>query len=150
MMGCSAEGGTEHFIMFKGEDTGVMSGHAYGVIDVFELPDDRCKNYHKSHRLIVLRNPWGYGEWKLNWSDNPDYSKKIDEFKGAVDAYYDAEIKKATDKGEEPPERYKPGVDDGAFIMSFRDFRRTFCNLFQCMYIFLMIYLATSPPSSAA
>jgi hypothetical protein len=95
MMGCSAEGGTEHFIQVNGEDSGVMSGHAYGVIDVFELPYEPAKNYHKSHRLIILRNPWGYGEWKLKWSDNPDYSAKIDQFKGQIDAYYDVEIKKA-------------------------------------------------------
>lgn len=39
MMGCSAEGGTEFTILISGEDTGIMSGHAYGVIDVFEIED---------------------------------------------------------------------------------------------------------------
>ena len=72
MMGCSAEGETETYIEIKGEDSGIMSGHAYGIIDVFEIPDDKCLNYHKSHRLLKVRNPWGYGEWKLKWSENPD------------------------------------------------------------------------------
>ena len=39
MMGCSAEGGKEAHIMIKGEDSGIMSGHAYSIIDVFELKD---------------------------------------------------------------------------------------------------------------
>jgi calpain len=62
-MGCSAEGGTENKILVKGEESGIMSGHAYGIIDVFELKDEECTNYHKSRRLIRLKNPWGYGEW---------------------------------------------------------------------------------------
>ncbi len=36
-MGCSAEGETEGFIEINEESTGVMSGHAYSIIDVFEL-----------------------------------------------------------------------------------------------------------------
>jgi hypothetical protein len=39
MLGCSAEGGTELYIKINDEDTGVMSGHAYGILDVFEIPD---------------------------------------------------------------------------------------------------------------
>jgi hypothetical protein len=78
MMGCSAEGETEANILVNGEDSGIMSGHAYGIMDVFELKDDNSENYHKSHRLVRIRNPWGYGEWKLKWSENPDYSAKLD------------------------------------------------------------------------
>ena len=73
MLGCSAEGETELFIQVNGEDSGIMSGHAYGILNVFEIPDPKSKNYHKSHRLLVIKNPWGYGEWKLKWSENPDY-----------------------------------------------------------------------------
>lgn len=77
MMGCSAEGGTEATITMNGEDTGIMSGHAYSVIDVFELKDQKCKNYHKSHRLLRLRNPWGHGEWRLKWSEDEDHKTKL-------------------------------------------------------------------------
>ncbi len=37
-MGCSAEGATEGFIELEGQDTGVMSGHAYSILDVIEIP----------------------------------------------------------------------------------------------------------------
>lgn len=36
-MGCSADGETEGFILHNNENTGVMSGHAYSIIDVFTL-----------------------------------------------------------------------------------------------------------------
>ena len=36
-MGCSAEGETEGFIYIDDENTGIMSGHAYSIIDVFEI-----------------------------------------------------------------------------------------------------------------
>lgn len=39
MIGCSADGGTEHDILLDGEDTGLFSGHAYAVTDLFELDD---------------------------------------------------------------------------------------------------------------
>lgn len=106
MMGCSAEGETETYIQIKGEDSGIMSGHAYGIIDVFEIPDDKCLNYHKSHRLVKVRNPWGYGEWKLKWSENPDNIQKLDTFLPQIESYDASEIKKANDAGIEPPERF--------------------------------------------
>jgi hypothetical protein len=80
MMGCSAEGAADSYIMINGEDSGIMSGHAYAIIDIFELPDQTCKNYHKSHRLMIIRNPWGFGEWKLKWSENKDYVEKLEKF----------------------------------------------------------------------
>lgn len=54
MMGCSASGETEGFIEIEGENTGLLSGHAYSILDVFELPfsedvvqnGQKSKNYH--------------------------------------------------------------------------------------------------------
>lgn len=89
MMGCSAEGGTELYIELNGIDTGLMSGHAYGILDIFEIPDDSCKNYHKSHRLLKLMNPWGYGEWKLKWSEEPDQFGKLEKHLAEINNYYD-------------------------------------------------------------
>ena len=106
MMGCSAEGDTELYIKFNDEDTGIMSGHAYGIIDIFEIQDENADNYHKSHRILKVRNPWGYGEWKLKWSENPDYSEKLDKFWDKIMEYYDIAIGNAKKAGEEPPERY--------------------------------------------
>ena len=38
MMGCSASGEIEGYIQTDEGSSGVMSGHAYSIIDVFELP----------------------------------------------------------------------------------------------------------------
>ena len=37
MMGCSVAGDVERQIMIDGMPAGIMTGHAYGIIDVFEL-----------------------------------------------------------------------------------------------------------------
>lgn len=39
---------------------GLVSGHAYSVIDVV---------HSHGYKLIKLRNPWGRGEWEGDWSD---------------------------------------------------------------------------------
>jgi len=44
------------------QDTGIISGHAYGILDV--------KQVSTGDRLVQIRNPWGSGEWKGRWSDN--------------------------------------------------------------------------------
>lgn len=68
MMGCSAEGATEGFIEIDGISSGVMTGHAYSLLDVIELPylaedADKKKKNRGFHRLLRIRNPWGHGEW---------------------------------------------------------------------------------------
>jgi hypothetical protein len=96
MMGCSASGETEGFIQIEGENTGLLSGHAYSVLDVFELPyskdvgqnGQKSQNYHQNHRLLRIRNPWGYGEWQLKWSENPDYREKVDSYMPLINEYY--------------------------------------------------------------
>lgn len=81
-----------------------------------------------------MRNPWGHGEWKLKWSEEKEHSQRLDKYLVKIDAYYDEEIKNAIRAGVEPPEKYKSGVDDGLFLICYKDWRRLFCNLFQCMY----------------
>lgn len=39
MMGCSVVGDVEREIMRDGIKTGIMSGHAYGLLEAFELKD---------------------------------------------------------------------------------------------------------------
>ena len=68
-MGCSVTGGTEHAIRIDGVNTGILSGHAYSLNDVFHLEDDQKDSERKSHRLMRVRNPWGRGEWQGKWSD---------------------------------------------------------------------------------
>ncbi len=43
---------------------GIISGHAYSLIDVHEF-----EHLGQLVRLIKLRNPWGLGEWTGDWSD---------------------------------------------------------------------------------
>lgn len=72
LMGCSVTGGTEKSIRIDGVDTGIMSGHAYSLNDIFELADEEMENPRKTHRLLRVRNPWGRGEWKGKWSDDSE------------------------------------------------------------------------------
>ena len=37
MMGCSANGGIEGKIEQNGEDTGMLTGHAYSIAKIFEI-----------------------------------------------------------------------------------------------------------------
>lgn len=63
--------------MIDGERTGIMSGHAYGLNDVFTVGDNR---------LLRIRNPWGKTEWNGPWSD---YSPEIDQNRAAIQKYVD-------------------------------------------------------------
>ena len=69
-MGCSSSGETEGMIKYNGLPSGIMSGHAYGIIDVFEIPNEQLVRERKTHRLLRVRNPWGQGEWQGKWSDS--------------------------------------------------------------------------------
>jgi calpain len=46
-----------------------MSGHAYAIIDAFEVNDPSLEKERKTHRLLRVRNPWGETEWNGKWSD---------------------------------------------------------------------------------
>jgi calpain, invertebrate len=52
----------------NGYRSGIMAGHAYGIIDVFEIPDQEMRNIRKTHRILRVRNPYGHGEWTGKWS----------------------------------------------------------------------------------
>jgi hypothetical protein len=56
--------------------------HAYGLNDVFEIPDpfQDPKEKPEPQRLLRLRNPWGKSEWLGAWSDaSPEAAKYADE-----------------------------------------------------------------------
>lgn len=75
-MGCSRTGGTEKTFEYEGENSGIMSGHAYSLNDVMEIEDeDLAVKGKTAHRLLRVRNPWGRGEWKLHWSDESEEIK---------------------------------------------------------------------------
>ena len=51
------------------KDTGLVARHVYTVVGVAE---------ENGKRYVVVRNPWGHGEWKGEGSDgNPDGIFKI-------------------------------------------------------------------------
>ncbi len=35
-------------------------------------------NSHNNHRMLRLRNPWGYGEWTMKWSEKGEYEEKLE------------------------------------------------------------------------
>eukprot|EP01112_Ceratiomyxa_fruticulosa_P010738 TRINITY_DN2856_c0_g1_i1.p1 TRINITY_DN2856_c0_g1~~TRINITY_DN2856_c0_g1_i1.p1 ORF type:complete len:614 (-),score=139.62 TRINITY_DN2856_c0_g1_i1:132-1973(-) len=106
MMGAAICSGKE----IPDKSTGLISGHAYGVLSVRETND-------KKYKLIQLRNPWGSFEWKGKWSDgskewNSTYIKEM------------GEVEK----------------DDGAFWMSLEDFRRYYDKITVCRIFNLKLF----------
>jgi hypothetical protein len=50
-----------------------------------------------------VRNPWGHGEWMLDWSDNPlnkdpDYMK-LSKYQKDLDKFYENKIARAKQNG---------------------------------------------------
>ena len=76
--------------------SGVVGSHAYTVIGAYEV---------EKHKLLKLRNPWGTGEFKGDFSDSSPLW--TDSLKKAV-GYQSA--------------------DDGIFFMTLRDFRGLYDN----------------------
>ncbi|KAG8945068.1 hypothetical protein FRC04_001229 [Tulasnella sp. 424] len=79
----------------SGEDTGLYGRHAYALLKAVE---------YEGRRFLVIRNPWGKGEWKGRWSDG---SKEWN------DEFADG-LKKALGG-------FKFG-DDGEFVQEYHDF----------------------------
>jgi hypothetical protein len=55
LFGCS----TGWFGRGWGERKGIIESHAYSVMKAVEMD---------GKRLLLLKNPWGKGEWKGPWS----------------------------------------------------------------------------------
>lgn len=77
-----------------GERKGIIEGHAYSIMRAVEMDGER---------LLLLKNPWGKGEWTGPWSDGskewtPQWMTKLDHRFG----------------------------DDGAFWISYADFLKKY------------------------
>ena len=65
--------------------TGVETNHAYSLMKCFEEKLDNGQ----AIRLVQIRNPWGFAEWKGDWADfskgtlpecwekNPELKKRL-------------------------------------------------------------------------
>lgn len=67
-----------------GERKGIMELHAYSVMRAVEMD---------GQRLVMLKNPWGKGEWKGPWSDGskewtPEWLKKLNHRFGDDGAFW--------------------------------------------------------------
>eukprot|EP00397_Hematodinium_sp_SG-2012_P015242 GEMP01015518.1.p1 GENE.GEMP01015518.1~~GEMP01015518.1.p1 ORF type:complete len:652 (+),score=147.83 GEMP01015518.1:91-2046(+) len=82
---------------------GLVERHAYTVIQVIEIEDQR---------LLKLRNPWGNSkEWNGSWSDESDLWQKHEGIRTALNHVV---------------------ADDGTFWMNFEDFREIFTGVNIC------------------
>jgi len=125
MMGCSVESkgnNMEQEVFFNNRHTGILAGHAYSILDVFEIPKPRSNKNRKKSRLLRIRNPWGRKEWNGKWSDDSVETKKNKEkIENELNEKY---------KGTH--EKINLSQEDGTFLMCFSDFRNIFNKLFIC------------------
>lgn len=117
---------------------GLKMKHAYSIIGVCEIK----LNKNKTQKLIMLRNPWGNGEWSGEWSDDSDMKEKyIDQIK---EAFMNRKIAKNTgltaasvaggvDETSNDVEDLFDNKNDGVFLMSFEDWLKYYTHLFFCI-----------------
>jgi hypothetical protein len=117
LMGCSIAGeGKEGQLIIDDNPTGLIMNHAYGLIDAFELGEDKNG---QPFRLLRMRNPWGNMEWTGRWSSE---SKEMKKFRDQLVDYA-----KSLPKDEEFDIDSK---DDGMFFMAFEDWKDIFTTVF--------------------
>ncbi|XP_061482103.1 calpain-14 [Rhineura floridana] len=101
LMGCQTQSGPRRVLQ-----NGLVTGHAYTVTGIRKVT---CK--HGPENLVRLRNPWGNGEWKGDWSDSSGKWELLS-----------------------PKEKIllRRNYDDGEFWMSVQDFKTYFVGLMIC------------------
>lgn len=136
IMGCATDDIADKGNDDQDEGTGLCGLHAYSLLAAYELTQDgsgyRVKRPSEpkdpsSVRLVKIRNPWGKGEWKGEWSDNdprwtPQLLKEVGHRK----------------------------ADDGIFFMPLTEFLKYYGNYSMCYYHDNYVYSAqqyTSKPS---
>ena len=120
ILACSvdAKGKEKQDVIYKGDKSGLISGHAYALLKAFEIPKPVSKKERKTSRLLLLKNPWGVKEWNGKWSDN---SKEVEQ---------NAQLILNALKVKLPKQKQENISEDGRFLISFSDFRSIFNNLF--------------------
>ena len=69
---------------------GLRQRHAYSLLalgEVHGLEDDNRKKYDEPLKFVVLRNPWGFGEWTGEWSDTDDKRRSKPNNKAMMDSF---------------------------------------------------------------
>ena len=129
MMGCSVSGAVEGQVIHQGLPTGVMSGHAYAILDLLMIGKETGKG---RSRLLRLRNPWGQTEWIGKWADK---SEQITTSKEKIMEHYKSIVQESVFKKiklHNLEEYQGKDEDDGIFFMCYNDWREIFTNLYLC------------------
>jgi calpain-15 len=117
--------------------TGLCGNHAYSLLSAYELVQGSRglrliqpgeKSSPNNVRLVELRNPWGKGEWKGEWSDR--------------DRRWTPELAKAMNHSLK---------EDGKFLMPFKTFLKYFHDYQMCFFHDNYVYSAqryNSKPSA--
>jgi hypothetical protein len=118
LMGCSIKGNGKEGAQINddGKPTGLILNHAYSLLMIFEMEND--KKPDEPIRLIVLRNPWGHGEWEGAWSGDSDELKA-----------HTVELEDYIDNLP-PDDQFDLDADDGIFIMHYDDWKENYSTLF--------------------
>ena len=102
------------------KEIGLVSGHAYSITNLYEFeipnnnPDPKEKNKPKQAlRLVQLRNPWSYYEWKGDFCDDSEKWNMIPDLKQKVGLV---------------------NKDDGLFFMDFNDFLKYYYYTYVLKY----------------
>lgn len=107
---------------------GIAGSHAYSLLGIYEmvfykeryivLPFEKRNQFIKMNnkglvieRIFKLRNPWGKGEWKGDWSDN--------------DKRWNSQLKKEMNHSIE---------EDGTFYIGYKSFIKYFSDIQVCKY----------------
>ena len=117
MIGCSVKSNgnnMEQEVFFNNRHTGILAGHAYSILDVFEISKPRGRKRKKS-RLIRK-------EWNGKWSDDSAETKKNKEL-------IENELNK---KYKVTHEKINFSQEDGTFHICFNNFRKLSNKLFIC------------------
>ena len=124
MLGCSVDSKVvESEVIYHGNKCGILAGHAYSILDAFEIPKPKSKRPRKTSRLLRIRNPWGFKEWNGKFSDTSDELAKN---KSIIQKLLDEKYKNTQEK-------INLDDEDGTFLMCFSDFRKIFNKIFVCV-----------------
>jgi len=90
------------------KNVGLVDAHAYSLLNTFEEDLGKAGKI----RLMQIRNPWGFKEWKGDWSDKSDlWTPELRKKFGCEDK------------------------EDGVFFISFDDYVDFFYITSVCKYV---------------